>query len=174
MLHKVGVSLVAFRKTVFGMMISWLDFMEDDSAKLNHMSLGWRYGMRLLESFLPEKKILLRAVPGALAMIALLMYPSFTSAQEDNLARDLANPFSSVWSITNQINFNQLKGGLLRDTQTQFNWNFQPVMPVPFNGCYNLVNRMVVPFYNTPYVDLNLDVQFVPGIGRVQIGGVGL
>ena len=86
-------------------------------------------------------------------------------AQEDNLfeAPDHIR-FSSVWSIANQINFNRLKGGLFRNDQAQFNWNFQPVMPVPFNGCYNIVNRMVIPFYNTPYVDVNSDLHYIAGL----------
>ena len=114
--------------------------------------------MRFRRSIPPMKKLSFRSVSGTLILtVSLLLCASITPAQEDNTARDLANPFSSRWSIVNQINFNQLKGGLLSDPHTQFNWNFQPVMPVPFSGCYNIVNRMVIPFYNTPYVDLNLD-----------------
>jgi hypothetical protein len=131
--------------------------------------------VRFRRSISPVKKISSRAVSGTLILtVSLLLFASITPAQDDNTARDLANPFSSRWSIVNQINFNQLKGGLLIDPHTQFNWNFQPVMPVPFNGCYNIVNRMVIPFYNTPYVDLSLDYQFVPDIGRAQIGGPGV
>jgi hypothetical protein len=131
--------------------------------------------MRVRGAILRGKELALHVISSWLLLIAiLLMSSSITLAQEDNTSRDLANPFSSRWSIVNQINFNQLKGGLLTDNHTQFNWNFQPVMPVPFNGSYNLVNRMVIPFYNTPYVDLNLDYQFAPGIGRVQVDGVAL
>ena len=109
----------------------------------------------------------MRAISVALALIAALfaLCPSLSAADGEDLSRDLANPFSSLWSIVNQVNFNQLKGGAFRDSHTQFNWNFQPVMPVPFNGQYNLINRMVIPYYKTPYVDLNGDIQYASGFG---------
>jgi hypothetical protein len=132
--------------------------------------------MKCLKSFLQVNERFLREMSGALALIAalILLSPSLSAADEENLSRDLANPFSSLWNIANQINFNQLKGGSLRDTQTQFNWNFQPVMPIPFNGYYNLINRMVIPYYKSPLMDFAADLRFVPGAGSFQIPIAGL
>ncbi len=123
--------------------------------------------MNPLESFPRESQRFLRPMSVALALIAALfaLCPPLSAAEEEDLSRDLANPFSSLWSIVNQVNFNQLKGGAFRDSQTQFNWNFQPVMPIPFNGQYNLINRMVIPYYKTPYVDSNGDIQYAFGFG---------
>ena len=121
---------------------------------------------------LPRKKpfFLQAKFAGTLLIASMLMlHSSPSNAQEENLARDLANPLSTVWSIANQFNFNQLKGGLFRDNHTQFNWNFQPVMPIPFNGQYNIVNRMVIPYYKTPYVDVEGEFHYVAGIGNVGL-----
>jgi hypothetical protein len=132
--------------------------------------------MRCLESYLPVKRQYLSTMTVALAFIAalILLCPSPSAADGEDISRDLANPFSSLWSIGNQINFNQLKGGTFRDSQTQFNWNFQPVMPVPFNGYFNLINRMVIPYYNTPLMDFAADLRFVPGVGGFQRPVIGL
>ncbi|MEI8183190.1 MAG: hypothetical protein WCG29_10855, partial [Desulfomonile sp.] len=54
----------------------------------------------------------------------------------------------------------QLKGGYSKDTHTQFNWNLQPVMPVPLNQYFNVVNRPVIPYYQNPYLDLNGVVEY--------------
>lgn len=93
-------------------------------------------------------------------------------AQVGSIARDLANPFSNLWNVVNQINFNQLKGGLFRDSHTQFNWNLQPVMPMPLNGQYNIVNRPVIPYYRNPYVDTTGEVVYATGFGDVQLASL--
>jgi hypothetical protein len=56
-------------------------------------------------------------------MVALFLFcvSSSLSAAEGNVARDLANPFSTPWNIVNQINFNELKGGDFRTSHTQLN-----------------------------------------------------
>jgi hypothetical protein len=115
-------------------------------------------------------------ITACLALIAALLCsgPCLSTAQEANLARDLANPFSSVWSIANQFNFNNLRGGLFEKTHTQFNWNFQPVMPVPLNDQFNVVNRMVIPFYKSPFLDATGELQFAEGIGPIKINGFAL
>lgn len=85
--------------------------------------------MSFLRLSLPATLVFLRAKPVIVALL-LCLCPHLFHADE-NLARDLANPFSSLWNVVNQINFNQLKGGPFKDSHTQFNWNLQPVMPVP-------------------------------------------
>jgi hypothetical protein len=63
------------------------------------------------------------------------------SASELN--RQLTNPVSSLWSISNQFNNFELNNG-----QWNNNWNFQPVMPVSLTKDWNLITRPVMPFYN--------------------------
>jgi len=63
------------------------------------------------------------------------------SASELN--RQLTNPVSSIWSISNQFNNFELNNG-----QWNNNWNFQPVLPVGLTKDWNLITRPVMPFYN--------------------------
>jgi hypothetical protein len=63
------------------------------------------------------------------------------SASELN--RELSNPVSSTWSISNQFNNFELNNG-----QWNNNWNFQPVLPVSLTKDWNLITRPVMPFYN--------------------------
>jgi hypothetical protein len=59
------------------------------------------------------------------------------------LNRELTNPVSSLWSISNQFNNFELNNG-----QWSNNWNFQPVLPVGLTKDWNLITRPVMPFYN--------------------------
>ena len=59
------------------------------------------------------------------------------------LNRELTNPVSSLWSISNQFNNFELNNGHWNN-----NWNFQPVMPVSLTKDWNLITRPVMPFYN--------------------------
>ena len=63
------------------------------------------------------------------------------SASELN--RQLTNPVSSIWSISNQFNNFELNNGHWNN-----DWNFQPVMPVSLTKDWNLITRPVMPFYN--------------------------
>jgi len=63
------------------------------------------------------------------------------SASELN--RELSNPVSSTWSISNQFNNFELNNG-----QWNNNWNFQPVLPLSLTKDWNLITRPVMPFYN--------------------------
>jgi hypothetical protein len=59
------------------------------------------------------------------------------------LNRQLTNPVSSLWSISNQFNNLELNNG-----QWSNNWNFQPVLPLSLTKDWNLITRPVMPFYN--------------------------
>jgi len=59
------------------------------------------------------------------------------------LNRELSDPVSSLWSISNQFNNFELNNG-----QWSNNWNFQPVLPVALTKDWNLITRPVMPFYN--------------------------
>jgi hypothetical protein len=63
------------------------------------------------------------------------------SASELN--RQLTNPVSSLWSISNQFNNFELNNGHWNN-----NWNFQPVLPLSLTKDWNLITRPVMPFYN--------------------------
>jgi hypothetical protein len=110
----------------------------------------------------------------AFPIIAILLFwlSASLAAAEGNVARDLANPFSSLWNVVNQINFNKLKGGEFRNAHTQFNWNLQPVMPMPLNGQFNLVNRPVIPFFKNPYVDFPGETAHASGLGDIQLASL--
>jgi hypothetical protein len=77
-----------------------------------------------------------------------------------------------LWNIVNQINLNKLKGLPLPDTETQFNWNLQPEMPVPLNGQFDLVNRPVFPYYKNPYVDAPGIVEFTSGLDDCRLASL--
>jgi len=63
------------------------------------------------------------------------------------LAKQLANPVSSIWSISNQINNFQLT-----NDRWNYNWQLQPVMPVSLTSDLNLITRPVIQIYNSvPY-----------------------
>ncbi len=63
------------------------------------------------------------------------------SASELN--RQLTNPVSSIWWISNQFNNFELNNGHWNN-----NWNFQPVLPLSLTNDWNLITRPVMPFYN--------------------------
>jgi len=64
-------------------------------------------------------------------------------ASRSELTRQLTNPVSSLWSITNQFNNFKLNNG-----QWNNNWNFQPVLPLSLTKDWNLITRPVMPLYN--------------------------
>ena len=123
--------------------------------------------MRCSGSIFDSKKSLIRQIVAGLILFAVLSFlcPSSSMAQGSNIARDLANPFSNLWSIVNQINFDQISGGVFRESHTEFNWNFQPVMPIPLTDQFNLVNRPVFAYYKTPYLDLTGQLSYASGLG---------
>ena len=67
--------------------------------------------------------------------------PAEHSASELN--RKLTNPVSDIWSLSNQFNNFKLANGHWNN-----NWNFQPVLPVSLTKDWNLITRLVMPFYN--------------------------
>src|SRR5215469_5852159 len=64
-------------------------------------------------------------------------------ASRSELTRQLTNPVSSLWSITNQFNNFKLNNG-----QWNNNWNFQPVLPLSLTKDWNLITRPLMPFYD--------------------------
>jgi hypothetical protein len=82
------------------------------------------------------------------------------SAQE--LARQLNNPVSNVWSLTFQYNHSLLKGSPADGTEDQDVLNFQPALPLHLTENWNLIVRPVLPFIFkhpvlSPRIDPNTD-----------------
>jgi hypothetical protein len=66
---------------------------------------------------------------------------------EQDLAKQLSNPVSSLVSMPFQFNWEQNVGP---DKQTRFVLNVQPVMPFALNSDWNLIARVIVPFVSQP------------------------
>ena len=101
----------------------------------------------LSESFAPDVAFSLRS---PLQDGRNLSYGAVTSSSTEDadkssseLNRELTNPVSSLWSISNQFNNFELNNG-----QWNNNWLFQPVLPVSLTKDWNLITRPVMPFYN--------------------------
>ncbi|HKW02279.1 MAG TPA: hypothetical protein VJN96_20825 [Vicinamibacterales bacterium] len=73
--------------------------------------------------------------------------PAQTAPAEQDLAKQLANPISSLVSLPFQFNWEQNVGP---NHQTRFVLNVQPVMPFAINNDWNLIARVIVPFVSQP------------------------
>ncbi|MGE5832945.1 MAG: transporter [Acidobacteriota bacterium] len=94
-------------------------------------------------------------VPPVVIVMAML-WPAASWAQqpsaqpppgEQDLAKQLSNPVSSLVSMPFQFNWEQNVGP---DKQTRFILNVQPVMPFALNSDWNLIARVIVPFVSQP------------------------
>jgi hypothetical protein len=81
------------------------------------------------------------------------------------LNRELTNPVSSLWSISNQFNNFELNNG-----QWNNNWNFQPVLPLSLTKDWNLITRPVMPFYNiVPHETAPGEFERATGLGDLAL-----
>lgn len=92
----------------------------------------------------------------------------------DELNKQLNNPVSSVWSLQFQNNYTQLENDLADlpgwgkgDDKWFYNLNFQPVMPVGLTPEWNLINRVVFPFFGDRPVFGGGGVDEKSGLGDV-------
>jgi len=68
--------------------------------------------------------------------------------------KELTNPISSIWSITFQENNFWVNLPTGHDDRVVINTLFQPVLPVSLTDNWNLINRPVIPVFNSnPYIN---------------------
>lgn len=65
----------------------------------------------------------------------------------EELAKKTQNPVSDLISVPFQNNFNF---GIGPNRVTQWDLNFQPVIPLHLNECWNLIARIITPIINQP------------------------
>lgn len=87
------------------------------------------------------------------------------------LTQKASNPVGDLWMLANQFNFNLLKSDtiqLFQHERTQFNWNFQPIMPIDLSDALRVVVRPVIPVYNSPYI-ADRSVDYASGLGDIGL-----
>lgn len=94
-------------------------------------------------------------------------------ADLDHVAKELSNPLTSLWSLTNEFDF-QYWNGDLGDRELQSSWNLKPVMPLDMGHGWVYVNRPTVPVvFKQPYFNMS-DFQWDDdsGLGDIQYLGL--
>ena len=91
----------------------------------------------------------------------LVVSPGF--ADDTSLAKQLANPVSSLVSVPFQFNFDTKIGPLKNGSRATL--NIQPVIPIRLNSNWNLVSRTIVPIISQRNIFTGAGSQF--GLGDV-------
>ncbi|WP_172378801.1 hypothetical protein [Vibrio sp. Vb339] len=88
-------------------------------------------------------------------------------------AKKSANPVSDVWMLIAQNDYTALeKEDGHHEMRNRL--SLQPVMPVPImDGEYNLVNRVVLPYYSSPGSDALSDFGSIEGFTNDRTSGLG-
>jgi hypothetical protein len=98
-------------------------------------------------------------------------------AHKDDLgamSRKLNDPTSDIWALQGEFDYNINKGNLSdHSTKNQYQFLFQPVVPIPLTKNFKLITRPVVPIVSTAIPKLRTgDFHFSPNTG-LGTGGTG-
>jgi len=118
-------------------------------------------------------------VTGVRVSLAQQQQPAPADAQA--LAKQLANPISSLVSVPFQFNWDQ---GVGPGDDQRFTLNFQPVMPFTLNPKTNFIARVILPYLGQPslgegleaasgFSDLLFEGFFSPAAPKGWIWGIG-
>ena len=77
------------------------------------------------------------------AVIAGLTSPLARAQNNEELAKQLANPIASLISVPLQLNYDQNIGP--RDEGERWLMNVQPVVPIDLNEDWNVISRTILP-----------------------------
>ncbi|MBU4563961.1 MAG: hypothetical protein KMY53_06280 [Desulfarculus sp.] len=135
-----------------------------------------RVKVMLLTGALCLAALLIASLPTAAQAAPPAQAPSKTplgKADLDHVAKELSNPLTSLWSLTNEFDF-QYWNGDLGDRELQSSWNLKPVMPLDMGHGWVYVNRPTVPVvFKQPYFNMS-DFQWDDdsGLGDIQYLGL--
>ncbi len=87
----------------------------------------------------------------------------------DEIARELSNPISNVWSLQLQNNMTFLRGDPSHSYRGEFTSNLQPALPFHLTDNWNLIARPVFNFTSTPTIDSSDDFDRATGIGQTSL-----
>ena len=73
--------------------------------------------------------------------------PAAPDEAAHELNKQLNNPVSSIWSLNFQSNFQFFEGRLTDEPRWQYNFNFQPVLPLHLTESWNLITRPIFPVF---------------------------